>query len=147
MKRTLCLFAIAVLATTPALADPTGSWSFETKSEIKGCTISGNMTIGPEEAEGERACSFISQETCENIPDEVITIDQICRVRRHPVSKSLIINSQVAASLTEDYSVANYLPDNFNLDSVSKDKMTGMWWDTNFSAPVIFWREKAKPSS
>ncbi|MEO1028625.1 MAG: hypothetical protein AAFX02_06150 [Pseudomonadota bacterium] len=106
----------------------------------------GNMTIGPEEFEGERACSFISQETC-NFSSDVITIDQICRVSISPETGHLEIQSDVAASLTEGYSTARYYPDHFTLDKVSAERMTGMWWDTNYSAPVIFWREKAKPSS
>lgn len=138
------LFTIGLMSS--AYADPTGNWSFETRSEIKGCTITGNMTISLA-LDGSRDCSFISQETCDGITRDPITMDQICKVLENPDNGHLEIDSTVVGSLIPDYDLNRYLPDNFYLDQISAEKMTGMWWDRNYSAPVIFWREKATPSS
>lgn len=146
MIRLIILAVSALGSLAAASADPTGTWSFETTSKIKGCTITGNMTIS-QSFEGARDCSFISQEICENEPLQAITMDQVCSIRQQADTSHLEIQSTVLASLVDGYNTSNYLPDNFYLDDISDDRMTGMWWDTNFSAPVIFWREKAIPAS
>lgn len=141
-----CLLSAFILAGT-ASADPKGAWAFETTSEIKGCTITGTMTIGPDEGGGAHTCSFVSQETCEGRTEVPITIDQVCRAKPDEETGDLIIRSRVVASLVKGYDPSRYLPDHFRLNDISQDRMTGAWWDTAYSAPVIFWREKATPSS
>lgn len=140
----LCGF-LPQLPATAQQADVTGAWSFQTDIKRKGCTITGNMTISVPATNGTRTCSFVSTETCQAVPDQAWQIDQTCRVT--PQDENLIIRSQVKGSLTEGYNVANYLPDHFVVRPENSQKMTGIWQDSAFSAPVIFWRDDALPVS
>ena len=147
----LTIFALAILsfgAADVGLAnaqDITGAWSFETDIKRKGCIITGNMTISAPEENGIRTCSFVSRETCDIDPDQSWQIDQTCRIV--PQGPKYIIRSKVEASLTDGYAAANYLPDHFVVEPESPKRMTGLWQDRNFAAPVVFWRDEALPVS
>ena len=125
--------------------DITGAWSFETRVERKGCTLKGNMSISPAQENGTRTCSFVSSETCDSDPDILIKMDQTCRIT--PQSDSYIIRSKVIGTLTEGYSVSNYLADHFIVSPSSPKEMRGIWQDERYSANVVFWRDDALPVS
>lgn len=125
--------------------DIAGAWSFQTDIKRKGCTISGNMTISQADESGIRTCSFVSSESCEIAPDASWEIDQTCRIV--PQGPKYIIRSKVEGSLTDGYAITNYLPDHFVVEPESPIRMTGLWQDRNFAAPVVFWRDEALPVS
>ena len=57
------------------------------------------------------------------------------------------MRSTVVGTLTEGYNVGNYLADHFIVKPTSPKEMKGIWQDTRYSAPVIFWRDDALPVS
>ena len=143
----LCCLTIAIGLSLPgALApaaqaqDITGTWSFKTKVKRKGCTLTGNMSISPPAENGTRTCSFVSSESCELSPERAISVEQTCRIT--PQADRYIIRSQVISSLTEGYSIASYLPDHFVVKPTNPKEMKGIWQDTQYSAPVTFWRDE-----
>lgn len=138
-------FGALMLPANAQQANVTGAWSFQTDIKRKGCTIVGNMTISLPAENGTRTCAFVSTETCKANPDQSWQVEQTCRIT--PQNESLIIRSKVEGTLTEGYNVANYLPDHFVLRPESSMKMTGIWQDSAYSAPVIFWRDDALPVS
>lgn len=127
-------------APSPQTQDITGAWSFKTKVKRKGCTLTGNMSISPPSESGARTCSFVSSESCEVNPERVISVEQTCRIT--PQADRYIIRSQVISSLTEGYSMTNYLPDHFVVKPTDPKEMKGIWQDAQYSAPVIFWRDE-----
>jgi len=148
MKRLFTVAAISLSGAPMGLADAQdigGAWSFETNIERKGCTISGNMSISSADENGIRTCSFVSRETCEINPEVSWQIDQTCRIV--PQGQKYIIRSKVEASLTSGYRAENYLPDHFIVEPEGSTRMTGLWQDRNFTAPVVFWRDEALPVS
>lgn len=136
---------IGLAAPTAAGQDITGAWSFRADVERKGCTLSGNMTISQPAENGTRTCSFVSIETCEAEPGLEIKMDQACRIT--PQAKSYIMRSKVIGTLTEGYSIGNYLADHFVVRPTGPKEMKGIWQDSQYSAPVIFWRDDALPVS
>lgn len=145
--------ALLALVTSLALAWPagaeeniTGAWSFKTDIKRKGCTITGNMTISPPEESGARTCSFVSTETCSLDGDTgAWQMDQVCRIT--PQGDRYIFRSKVIGTLTDGYNAQNYLPDHFVVKPESDKRMTGIWQDSAYSAPVIFWRDDSLPVS
>ncbi|MEO0882611.1 MAG: hypothetical protein AAFY34_07725 [Pseudomonadota bacterium] len=140
--------ALSTLAlATPAEAETniTGAWSFRANVKIKGCVLTGNMTISQPADNGIRTCSFVSTEACEYAPGESWQMDQACRVT--PQGDKYIIRSKVIRSLTPGYSLQNYLPDHFVVEPESSSLMTGIWQDANYAAPVEFWRDDSLPVS
>ncbi|MEL6324770.1 MAG: hypothetical protein AAFQ84_11140 [Pseudomonadota bacterium] len=130
----------------PAAAqDMAGAWSFRTDVERKGCRIEGNMTISPANDSGIRTCAFVSKETCGDDPALSWQIEQSCRII--PQADRHLIQSTVISSLTEGYDVSLYLPDHFILKQSSPTRMDGLWRDTQYSAPVVFWRDENTPIS
>jgi len=138
-----CLMGICVPASFGE--DISGAWSFKTEIKRKGCTIVGNMSISTTDEDGIRTCSFVSRETCEIEPDLSWQVDQSCRIV--PNGPKYIIRSKVIGSLTEGYSAASYAPDHFIVEPDGPSRMTGLWQDRNFTAPVVFWRDEALPVS
>ena len=130
---------------TATAQDISGAWSFETEIKRKGCTITGNMSISAPDENQIRTCSFVSRETCDIDPEQSWQIDQTCRIV--PQARKFIIRSKVVGSLTEGYAANRYLPDHFIVEPESPNRMTGLWQDRNFSAPVVFWRDEALPVS
>lgn len=141
----LALLASGLIAPPLYAQNVTGAWSFRADVKRKGCTLSGNMTISEPAANGTRTCSFVSTETCEAIPDLNIKMDQACKIT--PQAESYIMRSTVVGTLTEGYNVGNYLADHFIVKPTSPKEMKGIWQDTRYSAPVIFWRDDALPVS
>ena len=147
IQRFTLMVALAVLG-LPVVSfaeNVTGAWSFKTDIARKGCTITGNMTISVPNENGSRTCSLVSTETCHAAPEDSWRVDQTCRIT--PQGESLIIRSKVRGSLTEGYDAANYLADHFVVRPESSQKMSGIWQDRNYSAPVIFWRDDGLPVS
>ncbi len=144
MTRAAALLAWLAIAPAAFADTVAGSWSFETEIERKGCTISGKMTIRPAE-NGINSCAFVSQETCDQSPGRHVRMDQACNMIAS--GKGYAIRSVVIGSLTEGYDSAFYLPDHFNVKPAGPDRMTGLWYDSNFAAPVVFWRDENTPIS
>lgn len=146
--RAAWLLGLATALALPAQAesnDIAGAWSFKTNIKRKGCTITGNMTISQPSETGTRTCSFVSREICQQDPDLSWQIEQSCRVT--PQAEKYIIRSTVIASLTPGYPAANYLPDHFVVTPESAARMTGIWQDSQYAAPVVFWRDASLPVS
>ncbi len=142
------LFALTIVGAGNGMAaaqDIGGAWSFKTDIERKGCSITGNMSISAPDENQIRTCSFVSRETCDFDPEQSWQVDQTCRIV--PQERAYIIRSKVVGSLTEGYSASGYLPDHFIVEPQSPTRMTGLWQDRNFSAPVVFWRDEALPVS
>lgn len=144
------LAVMATLAVTFAqpkslAEDITGAWSFRADVVHKGCTLTGNMSISLPEENGVRTCSFVSTETCKAFQDINIKMDQVCRIT--PQGESYIIRSEVLGTLTEGYSVSNYLADHFVVRPQSSREMKGIWQDAEYSASVLFWRDDNLPVS
>lgn len=137
--------SLACLVPTGFAQDITGAWSFETRVERKGCTLAGTMSISPASENGTRTCSFVSAETCDDEPEVSIRMDQSCRIT--PQSDNYIIRSKVIGTLTDGYSVSQYLADHFIVSPTSPKKMSGIWQDTQYSARVVFWRNDDLPVS
>jgi hypothetical protein len=137
--------SLACLIPTSLAQDITGAWSFETRVERKGCTLTGNMSISPADKNGIRTCSFVSNETCQSEPGISIKMDQACRIT--PQSDSYIIRSKVIGTLTEGYSISNYLADHFTVSPTSAKEMRGIWQDARYSSRVVFWRDDDLPVS
>ena len=125
--------------------DITGGWSFRTEIKDKDCEITGNMSVQPADENGIRTCNFVSREVCRAEPDLSWQMEQSCRITAQ--AGRFLIRSEVVASLTEGYSGEHYLPDHFNVSPESRVRMTGLWQDKLFSAPVLFWRDDNTPVS
>ena len=142
----LATLALCALATPASYAqDITGAWSFKSEVKRKGSTLTGSMTISRPDENGLRTCSFVSSETLVSEPDFNIQMDQSCRIT--PQGNNYIIRSKVIGTLTEGYSIGNYLADHFVVKPTSPKEMKGIWQDARYSAPVIFWRDDDLPVS
>ncbi|MEM8637014.1 MAG: hypothetical protein AAGF33_18775 [Pseudomonadota bacterium] len=142
----LALASVSMLLPAASAQDAvSGAWSFRADVRQKGCVLTGNMTISQPAQNGTRTCSFVSRETCEDIPDTSWQMDQTCKIT--PQGDKMIIRSKVVRSLTPGYSIQNYLPDHFVVEPESSSLMTGIWQDANFAAPVEFWRDDSLPVS
>jgi len=147
MSRLVILTILMLAFALPAsqAQDICGAWSFKSEVKRKGCTLTGNMSISPASESGARTCSFVSNESCEYLPDINIKMDQSCRIT--PQGEHYIIRSKVIGTLTEGYETSRYLADHFVVKPTTPKEMKGIWQDARYSAPVIFWRDDALPVS
>lgn len=142
----LVLLSLFWLATGAQAEDPAGSWEFRTDIQNKGCTIQGIMSIGPEDpVTGERACSFVSAETCGAMDITPIEMEQSCTIT--PDGDFLEVRSIVLASLTEGRGTDGYLPDHFTIRPSGPGRMSGTWFDQNYADLVEFWRTRSGATS
>jgi|GEM_PF-1857464 len=145
------LFAILILTGLPLSSataeDISGLWDFRTDIEAKGCVITGRMVIGPAvSGDGERSCQFTSQEDCDWFdPDQMpLSMEQSCAVIE--AGGMVLIRSRVDGSLTDWHpDVGNYMADEFDLDTIGPNRMTGDWFDRQWRAPVVFERPDGLP--
>jgi hypothetical protein len=138
--------AFALVALPATAEDPAGAWEFRTDIVNKGCTITGYMTIGIEDpGTGERACEFVSSETCGGALPEGIQMQQACEIQFE--GDYLLIRSEVLASLTEGRGIDGYLPDNFTVQPSGTGRMSGTWYDLNYADLVEFWRARGGATS
>lgn len=141
------LAALSCLGAGPVLAeDPAGSWEFRTDIRNKGCTIAGVMTIGIEDpVTGARSCSFISSESCGPLDPEPVKMQQTCSLAGE--GDFILIRSRVEASLTDGRGIGGYLPDHFTVEPSGPGRMSGIWFDRNYTDQVEFWRTRGGASS
>ncbi len=140
----LATIALAAAHAIPARAegdaaetpDLTGWWSFRTApfGDVA-CELRGRMEIRPSPDEDGYVCAFNTDQVC--VGDLLYESEQSCTAQM--INGGLLITSQVDAAYPEDVA-ENYYRDNFVLDNLASDEMTGHLSSLSI-VPVRFWRE------
>lgn len=126
----LSLSAAAAFAATEPGANVTGAWAFETEPYRDECVLKGTMTIRPTAQPDRFVCTFTAYETC---PDINVRAEETC------VAQLTENGLAIKAAVGEVRPAVSYLPDDFELDAVSTNRMTGMMRSAA-DAPVTFIR-------
>ncbi len=143
-RRALAALALAGAVAVPALGeggaadapDITGWWSFRTAPfGDASCELRGRMEIQPAPDGDGYVCAFDTDQVC--VGDLLYESEQSCTARF--LNGGLLITSQVDAAYPEEIA-ENYYRDNFVLDTLSPEEMTGRLSSLSI-VPVRFWRE------
>lgn len=117
-------------------ADITGWWTFRTAPFGDAtCELSGRMEIRPAPDGEDYVCAFTTDQMC--VGDLLYQSEQSCAAQE--LNGAILITSQVDAAYPEEVA-AHYYRDNFVLDDVSSEAMSGHLSSLSV-VPVRFWRE------
>ncbi|MAK60674.1 MAG: hypothetical protein CMK09_06820 [Ponticaulis sp.] len=113
-----------------------GSWSFETDPYRSGfCQMTGNLTVFPEdELSGTATCQLTAVEVC---GQERSVVQQSCTMVLS--EGNAVIESAIEQFIERKPSSVGYLPDNFTLNELASDEMSGEL-DSAVSSFVVFRR-------
>ncbi len=142
--RTFLSAAFAASALTfaaNAQSNITGNWTFETGQYNRGqCTITGFMTIWPDEEANRYTCSFTTFEDCGVVSAEV---EQSCVARVEGDQAAFV--SKIVKFHRQEPGPYGYAPDDWLLTIHSSDEMVGTL-ESATNANVIFRRQSAPVS-
>ncbi len=106
-----------------AEADILGSWTFETVKYRGGqCQLRGSMRLASSPEPGLFACELTALEECDDLGQSIVV--QTCEARLE--GDRLTVDSSVQEMIEKKIQGLVYVPDNFDLDVVSGNLMTGL---------------------
>ncbi|MAP94996.1 MAG: hypothetical protein CMK07_08610 [Ponticaulis sp.] len=119
-----------------------GDWTFSTKTYRNGtCSMSGSLFVFDNNAAQSSAqCQLTAVEVC---GQERSIVEQTCTLELN--EGGAVVSSEIVQFLERKPSSVGYLPDNFDLYSLTSDKMTGEL-DSAVSSEVEFRRREGSIS-
>lgn len=100
-----------------------GSWAFKTTEYREGsCTMQGNMKVSRQNAE-EYYCEIYAEETCTMWG--VFLVYQTCTIDQADDQITIVSKVEKIIESTMELSEVNYIPDNFIVEFVDPNLMTG----------------------
>ena len=131
-KIILLVTAIALLGSSWQTSDAStddfirkivGSWAFKTAEYREGsCTMQGNMKVSRQNAE-KYHCEIYAEETCTMWG--VFLVYQTCTIDQADDQITIVSKVEKIIESTMELSEVNYIPDNFIVEFVDPNLMTG----------------------
>lgn len=118
--------------------DLAGAWDFRAVFEDIGCTITGDATITPTNADNVFDVALNAVQTCDGVTEP--PVGQRCTARRTQDRVS------IRCTIVRIDAGRSYLPDDFELNVSDSGLMIGLL-TANWNAPAVWRRRDAAPVS